>query len=154
MASQQSDSSNSNSKNDLDSQTIEQLQRLLNLDSRDRSQSMRLLQQLLTPAVCRRLGIYSTPESFLLSVIVPIFNEVKTVQKIVETIREVPIPTEVILVDDGRIQRPYDQGKNHGKLRLSIRHKHARPHHCHHVVSSFSFSVLQGDVVRQHQQLS
>lgn len=101
MASQQSDSDDSTSNSELDSQTIEQLQRLLNLHSRDRSQSMRLLQQLLTPAVCRRLGIYSTPDSFLLSVIVPIYNEVKTVRKIVETIREVPIPTEIILVDDG-----------------------------------------------------
>lgn len=101
MATSQSDSSNSNAGGELDSQAIEQLQRLLNLDPRDRSQSMRLLQQLLTPAVCRRLGLYSTPDSFLLSVVVPIYNEVNTIRKIVSTIREVPIPTEIILVDDG-----------------------------------------------------
>ncbi len=90
-----------NASADLDSQTIERLQSLLNLDARDRSQTMRLLQQMLTPAVCRRLGLYSIPDSFLLSVIVPIYNEVNTVRQVIATIREVPVPTEIILVDDG-----------------------------------------------------
>ena len=66
-----------------------------------REENLRWLQQLLTPAVCRRLGLYSLPDSFLLSVVVPVFNEVNTVRRVVDTIREVPVPTEIILVDDG-----------------------------------------------------
>lgn len=66
-----------------------------------REENLEWLQRLLTPAVCRRLGLYSLPESFLLSVIVPVYNEVNTVREVVKTIREVPVPTEIILVDDG-----------------------------------------------------
>ena len=41
-----------------------------------RDENVKLLHQLLTPAVCRRLGLYPIPDTFLLSVIVPIYNEV------------------------------------------------------------------------------
>lgn len=80
-----------------------QVRRLLNeaANSFEREKIVPLLQQLLTPAVCRRLGVYPIPDSFLLSVVVPVYNEVETVASVVQRIREVPIPTEIILVDDG-----------------------------------------------------
>ena len=86
-----------------DADLAEQMRWLLhaNLDQDSRQETVRLLQQLLTPAVCRRLGLYPIPDDFLLSVIVPIYNEVHTVERLIERVREVPIPLEIILVDDG-----------------------------------------------------
>ncbi len=60
-----------------------------------------LLEQLLTPGVCRRLGIYALPDGFLLSVVIPVFNEVSTVSDVIGRIRETHIPVEIILVNDG-----------------------------------------------------
>lgn len=80
-----------------DGEISEQVQRLL----RDGSASANLLQNLLTPAVCRRLGVYPFPEDFLLSVIIPVYNEAKTLRSIIARVREVPVPTEIVIVDDG-----------------------------------------------------
>jgi glycosyltransferase involved in cell wall biosynthesis len=55
----------------------------------------------LSDDICRELGIYPLPEGLRLSVVVPIYNEKATVAEIVRRIREVPIPKEIILVDDG-----------------------------------------------------
>ena len=57
--------------------------------------------ELLTPSVCRRLALYPLPESFLLSVIVPIYNEEKTLEVVIGKIRGTGIPVEIVLVDDG-----------------------------------------------------
>ncbi len=40
------------------------------------------------------------PEGFLLSVIVPVYNEVKTIAEILGHVRSVEIPKEIIVVDD------------------------------------------------------
>lgn len=66
-----------------------------------RDATLHLQQQLLTPAVCRRLGIYPIPDQFLLSVVVPIYNEATTIERLISRVREVPIPIELVLVDDG-----------------------------------------------------
>jgi glycosyltransferase involved in cell wall biosynthesis len=41
------------------------------------------------------------PECFRLSVVIPVFNEVNTVQTIVERVRRSGVPSEIILIDDG-----------------------------------------------------
>ena len=41
------------------------------------------------------------PEGFLLSVVMPVYNEQATLRDIVAAVRAVPIPKELILVDDG-----------------------------------------------------
>lgn len=41
------------------------------------------------------------PDAFLLSVVMPIYNERKTLRQVVEAVRAVPVPKEMILVDDG-----------------------------------------------------
>jgi glycosyltransferase involved in cell wall biosynthesis len=58
------------------------------------------LEQTLGSTVCRQLGLYVIPPSTLLSVVIPIYNEVATLQEIVERVKEVPIAKEIILVDD------------------------------------------------------
>jgi glycosyltransferase involved in cell wall biosynthesis len=64
----------------------------------------------------RELGLFPLPEGLRISVVVPIYNEKDTVAEIVGRIRAVPIPKEIILVDDGStdgtrdILATFDQG--------------------------------------------
>jgi glycosyltransferase involved in cell wall biosynthesis len=51
--------------------------------------------------ICRELGIFPLPAGLKLSVVVPVYNERDTVAEIVRRVRAVPIPKEIILVDDG-----------------------------------------------------
>lgn len=50
---------------------------------------------------CRQLGFYAIPDSLVLSVVIPVYNEEKTLRKIVDRVRAVPIRKEIVLVDDG-----------------------------------------------------
>ena len=59
----------------------------------------RLLQALGEPA-CRKLGIYRVPEDLVLSVVIPVYNESRTIGEIVRQVRAVPLRTQIILVDD------------------------------------------------------
>jgi glycosyltransferase involved in cell wall biosynthesis len=59
-----------------------------------------LLQQLLGVPACRQLGLYPIPEGFRLSVVIPVYNERQWVREIVRRVHAVPIPKEIILVDD------------------------------------------------------
>ncbi|MAI32056.1 MAG: glycosyl transferase [Rhodopirellula sp.] len=52
-------------------------------------------------SVCRQLSIFSLPDDFILSVIVPIYNENGTVSGVVERLQQTGIPMEIIMVDDG-----------------------------------------------------
>jgi glycosyltransferase involved in cell wall biosynthesis len=61
---------------------------------------VRLLEKLLGASVCRNLGIYALPPGFLLSVVIPVYNEVDTVAEVVRRVRECGVPCEIILVDD------------------------------------------------------
>ncbi|MEZ6090908.1 MAG: glycosyltransferase family 2 protein [Pirellulaceae bacterium] len=56
---------------------------------------------LLGPAVCHRLGIFALPEGFVLSVIVPVYNEAKTLSHAIDRLRETGLPLQIILVNDG-----------------------------------------------------
>ena len=51
--------------------------------------------------LCERSGIYVLPEGFKLSVIIPVFNEVKTLESVLERVRSTRLPLEIVLVDDG-----------------------------------------------------
>lgn len=60
-----------------------------------------MVEALLGPAVCRRLGIYRLPEGFLLSVVIPVFNEQRTIAEVIRRVRTCGIPCELVIVDDG-----------------------------------------------------
>lgn len=64
-------------------------------------QRVELLEELLTPGVCRQLGLFSLPSDFLLSVVIPVFNEAATVRTVIQRVQETRIPIEIILVNDG-----------------------------------------------------
>jgi glycosyltransferase involved in cell wall biosynthesis len=59
------------------------------------------MESLLGKSVCRQLSIFTLPDGFVLSVIVPIYNENGTVGGVVERLRQTGIPMEIIMVDDG-----------------------------------------------------
>ncbi len=67
----------------------------------DRERLVTFLERLLTPAVCRRLGIFRWPEGFLLSVIMPVYNEQATVEQAIARVLGSNVPLELIIVDDG-----------------------------------------------------
>ncbi len=56
--------------------------------------------QMLGDAVCRQLGIYEIPSNVMLSVVIPIYNEERTLRQLIERVASVRIRKELILVDD------------------------------------------------------
>lgn len=60
-----------------------------------------LWQNLLGDDLCRRLGIFRLPDDFRLSVVIPCYNEVHTIEQVIERVRTADLPTEIIVVDDG-----------------------------------------------------
>jgi glycosyltransferase involved in cell wall biosynthesis len=59
-----------------------------------------LLRQLLGEQACRQLGIYPIPDGFKISVVIPVYNERQWVRELVRRVQDVPMPKEIILVDD------------------------------------------------------
>jgi len=51
-------------------------------------------------SLCRKLGVYRVPPDFVLSVVIPVYNERKTIHEILRRVRAVPIRKQIILVDD------------------------------------------------------
>jgi Glycosyltransferases involved in cell wall biogenesis len=58
------------------------------------------MKALLGEGPCRQLGIYAIPDDFVLSVVIPVYNEFKTLPVLLERVRAVPIRKEIVLVDD------------------------------------------------------
>lgn len=52
-------------------------------------------------ATCRQLGFYAIPPELLLSVVIPVYNEERTLMALVDRVRAVPIRKELVLIDDG-----------------------------------------------------
>lgn len=61
---------------------------------------LEVAEQILGIDVCRRLGIFPIPSDFLLSVVIPVYNERATIEQLIRLVQKVPIPKEIILVDD------------------------------------------------------
>src|SRR4051812_20945293 len=60
-----------------------------------------LLERLLGGELCRRLGIFRLPPGFKLSVVMPVYNEIRTLAKVIERVRSTGLPLEIVIVDDG-----------------------------------------------------
>ena len=58
------------------------------------------LEQLFGKNICRQLGIYRLPDGFRLSVVIPVYNEIATLETIVGKVRDSGVPCQIILVDD------------------------------------------------------
>jgi len=60
-----------------------------------------MLHRLLGDDLCRQLGVYRLPAGFVLSVVIPVYNEARTIEQVVARVRATQLPLEIILVDDG-----------------------------------------------------
>ena len=58
------------------------------------------LRALLGDSLARELGIFAVPADVTLSIVIPVFNEEKTIREIVRKVCDVGITKELILVDD------------------------------------------------------
>jgi len=104
------------------------------------SERVDILQQLLGEAAARKLGIYPIPRDFKLSIVIPVYNEKQWIRELVRRVEAVPIPKEILIVDDCSIDgtrevlreleshdsvRVFYQATNRGKgaaLREGFRH--------------------------------
>lgn len=59
-------------------------------------------------SACRQLGFYVIPADMRLSVVIPVYNEEKTLRVLVDRVRQVPIRKELILIDDCSKDRSRD----------------------------------------------
>ena len=59
-------------------------------------------------SACRQLGFYVIPSDMRLSVVIPVYNEEKTLRVLVDKVRQVPIRKELILIDDCSKDRTRD----------------------------------------------
>jgi glycosyltransferase involved in cell wall biosynthesis len=58
------------------------------------------LHRLLGPAACRKLGVLVIPKNFKVSVVIPVYNEKQWLPELLRRVQEVPVPKEIIIVDD------------------------------------------------------
>jgi glycosyltransferase involved in cell wall biosynthesis len=109
------------------------------LEARAETERLHQARQLLGEGACRQLGLCPVPAGFKLSVVIPVYNEKATVIRLIERVQAVPIPKEVIVVDDCStdgtravlqtltadnlrvIYQPFNQGKG-AALREGFRH--------------------------------
>jgi glycosyltransferase involved in cell wall biosynthesis len=109
------------------------------LEMQPGEQRWQFLRRLLGEGPCRQLGICPTPPGFLLSVVIPVYNEEQFIRLVVERVQAVPLPKEIIIVNDcstdgtkaildtleGGNIRVFHQAVNQGKgaaLRLGFQH--------------------------------
>jgi glycosyltransferase involved in cell wall biosynthesis len=78
----------------------EDLDRLVERSASSPTERIQILQRLLGEAACRHIGIYPLPDDFLLSVVIPVYNEREWIREILRRVQAVPVPKEIILVDD------------------------------------------------------
>ncbi len=70
------------------------------LDRLSADERMEVLRSLMGDAACRQLGLFPLPPGFKLSVVMPVYNERAWLAEVLRRVRAVPIPKEIIIVDD------------------------------------------------------
>jgi glycosyltransferase involved in cell wall biosynthesis len=65
--------------------------------SHDWYESLRLV---LGESGCKQLGFYKLPDDFVLSLVIPVYNERKTLPVLLDRVLDVPLRKEIVLIDD------------------------------------------------------
>ncbi len=96
-----------NTQSPVSASPSETCSRWYNEDNRDTAAGLRddlvspeRLLELLGDATCRKLGLFRVPETLTLSVVIPVFDERRTIHEILRRVRAVPIRKQIIVVDD------------------------------------------------------
>lgn len=66
-----------------------------------RDEHVESLERILGSDTCRRIGVYKLPTDFILSVIIPVYNEATTITNVIARVRNTGLACEIIVVDDG-----------------------------------------------------
>ena len=88
----------------------------------------------------------SIPEGFLMSVVIPVYNEEATISRVVGRILEIPVNKEVIIVDDGSTDNTRDVLEyimDHPDVRIILQHQNAGKG----AALRTGFEAARGDVV-------
>jgi glycosyltransferase involved in cell wall biosynthesis len=103
---------------------------------------------------CSLLGIYAIPEDLLLSVVIPVYNEERTVRQLVERVQAVPIRKEIILVNDCSrdrtaeiLQEILDESQSQPDPMNQIRVVHHHTNRGKGAAVTTGFSNCSGDVI-------
>jgi glycosyltransferase involved in cell wall biosynthesis len=64
------------------------------------AERVQILQKLLGEGPSRQMGIYPIPDGFKLSVVIPVYNEERWIAEVVRRVQAVPIPKEIVIVED------------------------------------------------------
>lgn len=117
----------------------EELDRLCDKLERSPEERAEFLRRLLGEPACRQLGLLPLPAEFKLSVVIPVYNERQWIEELVRRVRAVPVPKEIVVVDDCSTDgtrdilrtlespdlkvyfQPYNQGKG-AALREGFKH--------------------------------
>ena len=77
-----------------------ELLELVDAIANDPNRRIEVLHKLLGEAVCRGIGIYPIPPGWKLSVVIPVYNEERWLGEVIRRVQAVPMPKEIILVND------------------------------------------------------
>jgi glycosyltransferase involved in cell wall biosynthesis len=79
-------------------QAVEEL--MESLSALSPAERVQILQKLLGEGPSRQMGIYPIPDGFKLSVVIPVYNEERWIAEVVRRVQAVPIPKEIVIVED------------------------------------------------------
>src|SRR5688572_14530393 len=60
-----------------------------------------LVRRMLGEELAAKLGVFRVPKGFKLSVVIPVYNEVSTLPRVIERVCATGLPIELVIVDDG-----------------------------------------------------
>ena len=66
----------------------------------DEAERKEWLLKTLGEPICRKLGVFRVPETLMLSVVIPVYNERNTINELLRRVRAVPVKKQIIVVDD------------------------------------------------------
>lgn len=110
------------------------------------------VKEILGESACKSLGLFAIPDDFVLSVVIPVYNEEKTLSVILAAVAAVPIHKQIILVDDcskdnscGEMQRLAELYANDDWNRITLEYHDVNQGKG--AALRTGFSKVEGDVV-------
>lgn len=88
----------------------------------DADDTYRLIARMIGTDACQRIGVLQTAEDFLLTVIIPVFNESKTIERVVQRVVNTELPVELIIIDDGSTDDTHEKLEHLSQAPNVIRH--------------------------------
>jgi glycosyltransferase involved in cell wall biosynthesis len=89
----------------------------------DKDDIYRLISRMIGSDACKRIGVLQPAEDFLLTVIIPVFNESKTIELVVQRVMDTGLPVELIIVDDGSTDGTHEKLERLSETLSVIRHE-------------------------------